>query len=259
MVPAPGSWTDVAIGSATPPRKRRGLRIALVTVVVFVVSAVSVLFLLRRGSEEASGQVVRIAARHTLQSGTARLTMSIDFAGPKDHTAITTDGLLDFDHDAFQLSLSSTLFGGTGGEWRHVDGADYLSLAVPREGKHWVKFPTDPTLKIFPNPGDGLAGLEVPTNDFRVVGSESLRGVATTRYAGTVDVTEQTSPTDGVDRPSKIPVEVWLDDQQFVRKYQLSAQADDSTMSSAVEFYDFGTPVQIEAPPASDTVLGYSG
>lgn len=70
---------------------------------------------------------------------------------------------------------------------------------------------------------------------------------------------------------SRAPVEVWLDDKNRVRRYALEAtvpvpegadspsvHGKDATMRTRMvaEYYDFGTPVDIQAPPPDETMDG---
>jgi hypothetical protein len=108
------------------------------------------------------------------------------------------------------------------------------------------------------------------------VGPATIRGIATTEYKATVDLTkvaDQKSPTEQAalkslevqSHTSTMPVQVWLDAQGRAR--QIAVQVQDSTtassntgsttpttsgsVTSTVDYYDFGTPVDVSAPPAS--------
>jgi hypothetical protein len=49
---------------------------------------------------------------------------------------------------------------------------------------------------------------------------------------------------------SRVPVQVWIDDDGFVRR--MTQTLDGMTMTT--ELYDFGTDVSVEEPPANDVV-----
>ena len=67
---------------------------------------------------------------------------------------------------------------------------------------------------------------------------------------------------------SKLPVEVWLDDKNRVRRYAMDAtvpvpedapempEGGEMRTSIVAEYYDFGTPVDVQAPPPDQTTEG---
>lgn len=127
--------------------------------------------------------------------------------------------------------------------------------------------------------GDPAQALEYlrATGKLQKKGTETVRGVKTTHYAGTVDlkkVADQAPPQlrnevrKNVDRliamtgQQTIPVEVWVDDQGYVRREQytskLQIQNQKVDVVSSLELYDFGTPVIAPLPPPAD-VSDFSG
>jgi hypothetical protein len=116
----------------------------------------------------------------------------------------------------------------------------------------------------------------VSSTGITTVGPATVRGIATTEYKATVDLTkvaDQKNPTEQAAlksleaqlHTSTMPIQVWLDAQGRVR--QIAVQVQDSTtpssntgsttpatsgsVTSTVDYYDFGTPVDVSAPPAS--------
>jgi hypothetical protein len=96
-------------------------------------------------------------------------------------------------------------------------------------------------------------------------GSEDVRGVSTTHYAGTIDLHkvkggDLLARITGVE---KLPVEVWVDGNGLVRRQKwtetLNGQDGEQTeMEVAMDLYDFGAPVIALVPPARD-VTDFSG
>lgn len=123
------------------------------------------------------------------------------------------------------------------------------------------------------DPTQMLQWLRGASEDIEVVGEEEVRGVMATHYKGTIDfnkVVEQ-APADVRDAlrstvdmvvktlgTSDAPFEVWIDDQgRAVRiaqsfEYEEGAVAGGS-MSMTLDLFDFGTDVQVNIPPASQT------
>lgn len=90
-----------------------------------------------------------------------------------------------------------------------------------------------------------FALLRAASRDTERVGEEDVRGSSTVRYRLTVDCGHAILECDGT-----APVEVWIDDEGFVRRIGL---VDDSG-TATFEFFDFGADVDIHAPPADEVV-----
>ncbi|MFO7572135.1 MAG: hypothetical protein R6W48_05970 [Gaiellaceae bacterium] len=125
------------------------------------------------------------------------------------------------------------------------------------------------------DPKQFLETLEELSGEIEVVGTETLRGVETTHYRATVDaesvaasasnesgqdlggLTDQFVGQSGI---SEVPIDIWIDGEGVVRKVLLDVEATppgDSAPSHAMvsfELWDFGQPVEIELPPASEVV-----
>ena len=132
------------------------------------------------------------------------------------------------------------------------------------------------------DPTGQLEYLRDVSDSVEKVGVEEVRGVRTTRYEAVVDLEKEVAGQDAGAREahdqmveklgaSKFPVEVWLDDENRVRRYALdvsvpmpenaaspdASQGDDKMRTRMVaEYYDFGTPVDVQAPPQDQTMDG---
>ena len=113
------------------------------------------------------------------------------------------------------------------------------------------------------NPAQSLDMLK-GSGDFAEIGTETLQGVTTTHYHGTIDLQkaaqEGGAASAAIQRlidlgaPSQYPIDVWVDDAGFVRRYQmfLDEQFNSKAASVAmtVNMSDYGTAVDVSAPPA---------
>ena len=123
------------------------------------------------------------------------------------------------------------------------------------------------------DPRELLGLLRGASGDVEVVGIEELRGTETTHYRATIDPAEyaKLAPdheqldalVDELVEQSGIgdvPVDVWLDATGLVRKVTMAFTATrpggTGTGESSVSFelWDYGEPVAIEPPPASEVV-----
>jgi hypothetical protein len=185
-----------------------------------------------------------------------------------------TAGLPDFDDPAgWQLEL--------------VQDGDVGYVRLPAiddqlpDGKTWVRGTADAVnaggfdfseLDSFAqnDPRDALEALRGVSGDVETVGSEELHGVATTHYRAHLDPAELARQANernadaaslfdrlsGQSGVTDVPLDVWLDANGLVRKLALDLDAPDTTgqtghVSLAFELWDYGEPVEIEVPPAS--------
>ena len=152
----------------------------------------------------------------------------------------------------------TSLAGGSAKPWTKVDASSILGGL----GGSSMSSGTDPT--------QALAYLSGVSDDVRKVGTETVRGVETTRYDGTFDVAEAIASAAG---PSKavlastlgsttleaVPFEAYLDTEgrlvKFAQELELPAtpQTGGDVLKSrtVLELYDFDTIVTVTAPPAA--------
>lgn len=108
------------------------------------------------------------------------------------------------------------------------------------------------------------------------VGEEMVRGFRTTRYRATMDLEESLTGESpeareayeklrATIRTDTLPVEVWLDEEGRVRRYDMNvpmrlpektaAQGSaEANVRMVSEYYDFGVPVRVVPPPAEQTI-----
>lgn len=112
-----------------------------------------------------------------------------------------------------------------------------------------------------------LAELKAISSKVTVVGTAPVRGVPTTAYRTTVDLAKaaaaskltaaQLNQLESTIGQSSLPIEVWVDHNNLVRQvsYALTVhprkQAAAVHVDSTIDLYNFGAPVSVSAPPAS--------
>lgn len=161
-----------------------------------------------------------------------------------------------------------------------------LGLPGKAGGKPWAMFDAESMggaggLNGFSGlgqPGSGdptqyLEFLKGVSGDVETVGTEDVRGVGTTHYKATLDfekVIEQASSEAKAELDASLdqfksqlgttemPMEVWIDDDGLMRRMAMSFSAGTEeesgsfSMTMTIEMFDFGKPVDIQIPPASD-------
>jgi hypothetical protein len=179
----------------------------------------------------------------------------------------------------FSFDMSDLGLGGSGKvEAVMTDGAVYLKIGDldskiqdALHGKAWVK--VDPKDLAGggqlqqSDPSSALDGLRGVSSDVRDAGHATVRGVDTVHYRGTLDVEKAVARAPEASRArvrsalaqfdDGTRLDVWIDAEGLPRRYSLSANAvKDSQRASIVEsfdIYDYGAPVDVKVPPASDT------
>ncbi|MCW2693965.1 MAG: hypothetical protein JWM67_2569 [Mycobacterium sp.] len=219
------------------------------------------------------------AAAATSAAGSAKLSLTSGSAAGSAVTA-TGSGVEDFARKAADLTLNLT--GAAQGqlEVREVNGIAYLKLpsqlgGAIGGGKPWLSI--DPS-KI--GAGSALSGLsslaDDPTQSFALlnsasdsvtkVGSESVHGQPSTHYKATINLDKAAAADPQLSASAtqlkqtlgtaNLPVDVWIDDKGRITRFAEATSPAGSTaaptVSVSVDVYDYGTPVTVAAPPASD-------
>jgi hypothetical protein len=229
------------------------------------------------------------AATKTQAAGGVAITLSASFGTTGHMLALEGRGSFDRDQGQLDLDLSKLLpqsngLGGSAARMREVflteNGDPVIYLDFPLfsgmlGGKSWLRIDLQQAGKPLgvdmsrlmkgtgQNPADVLALLKA-SGGFAPAGRETVDGVATTRYHGTIDLrkaVEQSGlPGEVAKRladlggPSELPYDVWVDDEGYVRRI---AQRYDQTLGGITMSYqttiglsDYGKDVSVTAPPA---------
>lgn len=124
------------------------------------------------------------------------------------------------------------------------------------------------------DPRDTFAYLTAVSGSIETVGGETVRGADTTHYRATIDIAKVTSMLPAEQRQGlgsldalfgqaglgAIPLDVWLDAEQRVRKLELSFELtepgsdEQARIAMTIELYDYGEPLDVSLPPADEVV-----
>jgi outer membrane lipoprotein-sorting protein len=107
------------------------------------------------------------------------------------------------------------------------------------------------------------------SKDVRKVGEETINGVKTTHYTGSITVAEAMGKLDAKTRQQlqkvyqqvgakKIFFDLWADGQQLPRKLTTKIDIPQGNTSNTIIYEDYGSPVHVSAPPA-DQVGDFRG
>lgn len=233
-----------------------------------------------------AAQVLGKAAEKTGQLDTFAADMSMEMTGT-DQGAVSFTGQMQYQVKpdlAYAMKFDDMSVGGqtmAGMEQRLVGRTMYMKMpAMPQLGggnaaKPWLKISLDELgrqsglnidqLLQQSQQMDPVQNTKMLTasKDVREVGKETVDGVETTHYTGTYRVEDAVAqlPADQQDAIRKtygqlgmddMKFDLWVDDQQLPRKMAMkSQQTADGVMNMTIKYRDFGKPVNIAEPPAS--------
>ena len=252
-------------------------------------------------------ETVQVAYRETAAEQTAKTTFEVT-TGPAADTknngqapmtfTMRGQGVMDFSGAASSMTMN--IFGMGRFEMRQVGEMVYMrtpeGFAAQMPGtRPWIEVDMETIrgrqsgadlgqmeMGIAQDPTGELEYLRGVSDSVERVGIEKVRGTRTTHYRAEIDL-KKAAAKEGADAretydemieklgASRIPVQVWLDEQSRIRRYVLdmtapmpentaspNASREDAKMRMhmVAEYYDFGTPVNVQAPPPDQTMDG---
>jgi hypothetical protein len=243
------------------------------------------------GTQHASGgtsQPVNLAAAVSrTQDQTARIAATISTQTQGMTVSFTESGLFDFARSRGTVTMQSpvgmteiflppTMYIKVPAA---VSGSGFVGSGLPK-GKSWVALPDaasgDSSYSALFGPFDGggdpaglLESLTAASSSVTKLGPSVIRGVPVTGFSLKIDPAKAGAKIPAADRAAieaslksfgtaQIPVDVWVDSQNLVRREKLSLAMPTGSGAPAgtkitmtTDFYDFGVPVRVSAPPAS--------
>lgn len=224
---------------------------------------------------------LRSAERSTHRAGSARVRSTTTLGSLMSTRA---EGALGW-ADGLTGTLTITYTGGTTAdlmrgldstslETRYLPDAYYAKVgaAFARQlgGKHWIRYPYDYLAGLGGGSGATMTDqmrTTTPDQSVRMLlasgnagkaGEETVSGMHTTHYSGTVDVSDLAGDSElrqqltqaGVGTEA---VDIWVDDQDLLVKKTEKAETADGQMTQTAYYSDYGVKTGAEQPPAGDT------
>lgn len=275
--------TPGTLGSEPPRRRRRrfwrtvtGLSILLVAFAVFA---------WQQGDDGGDGPLNAIAeaAERTQDESGGRATMRAIVTRPARSESFTMTGEMVFNDETGRnravITAPRTESSGpmkmqmvSDGVVMYMRASQFGSLPGGRE---WMAldFSSFGQELDTPLPANGAAKgelelLEEATGDVQKLGKENVRGVPTTRYRGTVGVSEHAEQLreEGEEElagyieeeASPLRIEAWIDADGLIRRMRI-VQSEPSeggegptTIDMRMDFYDFGISPEIDVPESGE-------
>ena len=231
-----------------------------------------------------AAEAVRGAPDKTIEAGSARAALSLSFTTGGVPTTVRGDGVFDLRNRRGGLTLDLGSLSGAfgGGAVDAVLSPEGIFVKLPSApggagGRPWLKISLATLSEQAglnlgslaqlqqSDPTQALTYLKGALDDVDEVGEDTLRGVETTHYRGTIDLRRATASLppeaqaaveDAIASlgTSRIPADVWLDDDGRIRQLRITADPDGEGPNGpgtlAVELYDFGATADVQVPPA---------
>ena len=193
------------------------------------------------------------------EAGSFRFTTTSDSAGQAQEMS----GEARFGDDGVEMKASST--GAQAMDLILVDKAMYMKSDAFGTGDKWLKIDLSDPNSLFgmigkaTDPEVMFKAMESPKK-LELIGSEEVDGVETNHYRITMDPTSylkamEFPPAMAEMLPKELVTEMWVDADNLPRKFaqtvEVKAPGGGPTTKNNTEgtYSDFGTDVEIEAPP----------
>jgi hypothetical protein len=205
-------------------------------------------------------------------AGSSKLDLAIESKAQGQDVTFSGTGAFRYAGGSSAAGTMMLTVGGQQLEERIVGGNLYLK--VPGQAGFYklpMKELTGTQLSESSDPASAAKVLAAIGDDVTKVGTETVHGVRTTHYRGTVDVAASAAKLSdsfakaAIDKLEasgvrKLPVDVYLDDQGRLRRLTehvtVTVKGVQDDVTTRIDLYDFGTKVDVQVPPADQVKDG---
>jgi hypothetical protein len=227
-----------------------------------------------------AGNVAAAAASTAGRAARVAITTTMRMQGMS--VSFTETGAFDFAHSRGVLRMQGPA--GMATEEIFIPPRMYVKLpgaahGLLPPGKSWIAIEAAPSgglgTSLFgpfggTDPRDLLSSLTAISSSVAKLGSAAIRGVQVTHFRVSVDPAKAASRVPRWQRAGfhafakslgavTVPVDVWVDQQNLVRRVRISlhppggsGEPAGARITQTADFYDFGVPVRVSAPPAAE-------
>jgi hypothetical protein len=217
---------------------------------------------------------VASAATKTDQAGGVKMELTLHGTAAGQSFDATGNGVFADDQGSMQMTMSG--LGDMTIDYLTENGDPVVYMKMPAlssrlpGGKPWIRLDLQQLGKSIgvdmsgaasgatQNPAEALKLLE-QNGTFTKVGTDTIGGVSTTHYHGTIDLkkaVQASSVSDQVKHlvesgaPNDFPIDVWIDDSGYLRQIEESFGAKGASTDMTLDLSDYGAHVNVTAPPA---------
>jgi hypothetical protein len=188
-------------------------------------------------------------------ASTSRIEWKMEGKRVPDWALWRSTGLIDYANGRGEIVIRFKSDAAPEARALYMDRNTYLGTKVGGS-MYWLKESAEDatgTDRFMPGPGGTspdrlLKDLIKSSKKVEKLGNEEIRGVTTTHYQAHLDSTKP-----GVNPVESVTVDAWIDDQGLPRRVRVPFGAGGDA-AAVVDLFDFGVPVDIEAPPANEIV-----
>ena len=210
-------------------------------------------------------EVVSAASSSAVAEKTFRATFAFDIDGQGLKVSTTGEMLIDVDRNVQSGSFTAPGIGKL--DFVQVGTTAYMRVPGGRTapgGQHWYGFTSPQGVESFGSQ-DPLEFLRLlgDADDVRKVGTEDVNGIDTTHYSVRLDPQRLAAlapqggtslPPGALDQFKDATADVWVDEDNLPRRMRMSMSIQSIDMRFTFDFLDYGKPVVVTAPPASDVL-----
>jgi hypothetical protein len=213
------------------------------------------------------------AAAESVSQKTAKIAMTETVTPPggsgTGSIQIIANGAVDFARKIFEFKADFPAALGISGSMEMIMAGQTVYMQLPAAirtqaglAKPWLGMKVDKLsgsplgTSNFADPSSTLEALRSVASSVTKVGTETIRGVKTTRYAVTLDLTKIAAKVPAAQRAAVSSLkfdhmDVYVSDDSLVRRESFTISAAGASVTANVDFYDYGRPVDVSVPPNS--------
>ncbi|MFF1376957.1 hypothetical protein [Streptomyces sp. NPDC058308] len=170
-------------------------------------------------------------------------------------------------------------------DYRYLKNGFYANMgdkfaAQAGGGKHWLEYDYDTLAEMSGAAGEAFQDqmqnttpnqsvkMLLASGDVKRVGEENVRGTKATHYSGKVDVADFTAKSADLDKDQMSElkkqfdqvgmdtetIDIWVDGDDLLVKKIEKADTKNGPFQQTAYYSDYGTPLSVAKPPASDTM-----
>ena len=190
-------------------------------------------------------------------ASSSRIEWKLEGKGLPDWAVMRSTGSIDYANSRGEMVIKGKSDSAPEARALFIGRDSYLGVEVG--GKtYWMKESIDDATgahRFEPGPGGTspvrlLKDLVKSSKKVEKLGSEEIRGVTTTHYRAHLD--KNKVPIRGSPDEEPGVVDAWIDEQGLPRRIRIPYGENDG--GAVFDLFDFGIPVDVEAPPADEIV-----